>query len=786
MYKKSIIIGLCLVGYSILMSEPKDAPSLFDRKKKREDLVPFSFTKKPLVDIIEELSAKKGVNVILPQQAAELEAIKKQMVTFHPQAQKEIPLQEAWTALSTFLELSGFALSKKNDTLYSVVRIGRPDEAGIVREILPLHVNTPPSDLPPTDERIRYIYYLKNLKVPGQEDRDTNPIARIFKDMLSPGTPVVYEPKSNSIIITDRSDIISSAMKIISELDNSGFKETIEVIQLHNIPARDVVKVFDSLKKAAGEPGGSPYIRGGAQTESIGYFASDTKIIADDLHNSLILMGRQSAVERISDFVQDFMDVTPEKGASILHSYDLQYLNAKEFAEVLTRVVAPLMQAGPQAAAGPAGGPERYFQGVVVYAEEVKAVEIKTTTEEITLEAKGGYTPIGLGAQQIITGGNRLIVAALQDDWIKLRDLIETLDKPQPQVILEVLVIDVLGTKQHIVAGDIRNLTRECSDNGVQFLSSNITPVTDAIGAVPPALAVDLLGVLTNNVNPSIASLLAPGSLIVSFNDPKTPGIFGLLQVLDQTINSKVVSHPYLITTNNQKATIASQTLIRTQGDAVPGAAGVITIEIVDVSATLQLQMIPRLSSLDRLSLQIAVDINEFTNPTTLTRLTRRVNTNANIGSGQILVIGGLTQISQTDIKTGTPLLQSIPLIGSFFSGKNKTTAKSNLAIFISPTIIQPKLRGGLNVFTADKIRKSRRDIEDIVVFNDQRDPITRLFFRTPGGSDRLLQDYLTEVTNPPDAEAIKTAKEKRMQHPRTVRKPRTAPHKGIVHELPA
>ena len=605
--------------------------------------------------------------------------------------------------------------------------------------------------------------------------------------MLSPGTPVVYEPKSNGIIITDRSDVIASAMKIISELDNSGFKETIEVIQLHNVPARDVVKVFDSLKKAAGEPAGSPYIRGGAQTESIGYFASDTKIIADDLHNTLILMGRQSAVERISDFVQDFMDTTPEKGTSILHTYDLQYLNAKEFAEVLKRVVQPLMPGGPQAAAGPVGGPERYFQGVVVEAEEVKAVEVKTTTEEITLEAKGGYTPTGLGAQQIITGGNRLIVAALNDDWVKLRDLIETLDKPQPQVILEVLVLDILGTKQHIVAGDIRNLTPECSNNGVQFLSSNITAVNSAIGAVPPELAVDLLGVLGGNPgNPSIASLLAPGSLIISFNDPKTPGIFGLLQVLDSVLNSKVISHPYLLTTNNQKATIASQTLIRTQGDAVPGAAGVITIEIVDVSATLQIQMIPRLSSAERLSLQIAVDINEFTNVSTLTRLTRRVNTNANLGSGQILVIGGLTQITQTDIKTGTPLLQDLPLIGSFFSGRNKTTTKSNLAIFISPTIIQPKLRGGLNVYTADKIRKARRDIEDIVVFNNQRDPITRLFFRTPGGSDQLLRDYLTEVTNPPDAEAIKSAKEKRMQRPRTAPPRTTRPKRGLVHELPA
>jgi type II secretory pathway component GspD/PulD (secretin) len=455
--------------------------------------------------------------------------------------------------------------------------------------------------------------------------------------------------------------------------------------------------------------------------------------------------------------------------------------------------VSPPATPGFQATAGPTGGPERYFQGVVVIAEEVKTVESKSTTEEITLEAKGGYLPVGLGAQQIITGGNRLIIAALHDDWIRLKDFIASLDKAQPQVILEVLIMDVTRAKQNIVAGTVRSKTDNTLPEGVQFLSSNISNSNSVIGATPRQLQVDLLGLLSGPLqqpnNPPVTSLLQAGSLIMSFNDPCTPGIFGLLQLLDNTLDTKILSHPFLVTTNNQKATIAFQTIKRIQGDAVPGAAGVITIEIVDVPATIQVQMIPRLSSLERLSLQVAVDVNEFISPSSFTRLTRRVNTNANMASGQILVLGGLTQTTQTDIKTGTPFLQNIPIIGTFFSGKNKTTTKNNLAIFISPTIVQPKLRGGMDVYTADKIRKCRRDIDEDVVFSDTRDPITRIFFNIDGRrTDKLMRDYLSEATNKPDEALISRSTERRRiaRQPKKVAPPPIKPVGGELRSVPA
>ena len=759
---------------------------------KLEQRVPFSFDRKPLTDIIDVLSEKKDINILPPQQPADLDALKRQVITFHPQGRTSVSINEAWNLLMTFLELSGFGISKKRNDLYVIVRQGRPDEPSINREILPLYVNTPASELPNSEQRIRYIYYLTNFKVPTQEDKDTNPVGRILKDMLTPGSPIIFDPKTNGIIITDKGNVIASVMHILENLDKSGFKETVEVLQLQYVQARDVVKVFDSLKKAAGEAATSPFIRSDSRAETLSYFAGDTRIIADDRLNTLIIMGRESAVERISDFVQQYMDVPPEEGKSILHEYDLQYLDAQPFAEVLNRIVAPPPQTAAQAAQGPATGPERYFQGVVVAAEEVKKVESKATTEEVVLESKGDYTPAGITGQ-IITGGNRLIIAAMQDDWIRLRDFISVLDKPQPQVILEVLIIDITDTKVKLLAGDIRNATDlQVPDYGFQFLSNNISPVNSAIGVTPTQLATDLLQVIgtVNPANPSVSSMLGSGSTLISFNDPKTPGIAALIQFLDTITISKILSHPFLVTTNNQKATITSQDIRRVQGDAVSGAAGVITIPIIDLPATLQVQMIPRLNSLERLSLQVAVDINTYENVSTFSRTTRRVSTNANLKSGQILVIGGLTRIDQGETVSGTPFFQRIPLIGSFFSNKNVNSTKTNIAIFISPTIVQPKLRGGLDAYTSDRIRSGRRDIDERTILPDNRDPIMHVFFRPEYRADSLLTSYLAEVNNPPDAELIKTTREKRNEKRKPTKRPlpprREAPKPGKVQDLAA
>lgn len=739
---------------------------------KSEHLITFSFENKPLVDIIHELAERKKINVILPQVPIELTNLSKQTVSYSPNDPQAITFNEAWRLMQTFLELSGFTLTKRSDDLYLIAQNTVQTEPGIIQEPLPLYIGTKPDKLPKSDQYIRYIYYLRNLKV--VEDNKVGAISQIITQLKTVNTPEpILLPKANGLIIVDKANTIASMMYIISELDNTGFKEAIEVLQLNQIPANEVSKIFNSLKLAAGKPI-SPFIRTDNKPDNITYFAADTTIIADDRTNSLIIMGREAAVSRISDFIRNHLDLPLESGESILHIYDLQYLDAQEFVKILNDLLKPLLSGQQQ---GQQSEVERQFQGAVAVAEEIsvgaKQQAPQSELKQVSVGSSGSLeTTLPQGIQNTtITGGNRLIIAALPSDWPKIKNLIQSLDKPQPQVILEVLIVDFTHSDQRTIAGTVRTATDPVKLNDAfQLLASHISPPLNVLGASPSTLAADLLAVTgaadqtTGVAVPSLTSLVSPGSILFSYNDPATPGIMGILQVLHSITNSKIISHPFLITTNNKMGTVNSEVIKRARGPAIPGEAGVTKIEIINLPAIVQVQAIPRLNSLKQMSLQIAVDVNDFTaaGVNSLTRLTRRVETNANMRSGEILVIGGLTRINNNDQITATPLLSDLPIVGYLFKGVTKVTSRTNMAIFISPTIVEPKRREGLNLFTADKIRKGRRDVSEAVLYDDY-DPITKWFFLSGNNKD-LVKSFVSDSDNAPTMEAIRTSRERKYE----------------------
>jgi len=728
---------------------------------KTEETVPFTFKKEKLTTIIDFLTKKRGINYILPQRPADAEDFKNQLITFTPKS-KEITIDVAWNLATLFLELSGFSWFLKKEGLYEIIPTGKKPDSGIFKEPLPMYVGTKPEDLPNSDDRIRYVYYLANLTITEEKD---NPLNQIFRDMSSDGSPdPIILTKANGFIVVDKANIIASMITLISRLDSTGFREAIEIVPLYNVSAASIADVLETLKKAAGEEKTSPFIRTDTKT-STSFFAADTQIIADTRNNSLILMGRQTAVERIKDFIKNNVDNPADSGNSILHYYDLQFLNATEFEGILQSIVNSNLSSGDQATAAKAGGPQKFFQGVVVKAEKVEDVQPiqgPLATEPVKTDSDKGADAKGIQGY-IKTGGNRLIIAATDDDWKQIKPLIASLDKQEPQVILEVMICDFSHNSIKSIAGSFRNtqatsLPNITQNNGLQFLSSNITPVGSVLGAQPTRLTQDLLAVIASDTSTTVSSLLVPGSLLISANDVLTSptptnnqpgGIFALLQVLDQYIDARVVSHPFLICTNNQKATISQREMRRQRGDAIPSQSGVVTIQIEDVPASIQVQMIPRISSLERLGLQIALDVNTFVSPTSLDRATRRVETNSYIQSGDILVVGGLTQITNNDSITQTPILGQLPIIGYLFKAVRRTVTISNIAIFISPTIISPRARSGMDLYTEDKIAKGRAEIDDNLVYGFTKDPITRLFFpNSKTTNDRLFKQYLDQTFN--------------------------------------
>jgi len=713
----------------------------FEKKKKRKQqtgLIEINYDNEDLTRIINDFATLQNINIIMPYGANAIT----QKITF--KLPHRVPLAEAVRLFNSLLDLAGYGLVPHGE-FYSIVK----NDPNIARETLPLFVSVAPKDLP-DDGRIQVVYYLKNLRVPNAP-QGAEPLNLILNDMLSPNRNYNFDTKSNAVIISDKASNIKAAMNMILELDDMGIRDIIRSVRLFNSSASTVAALLQTQIIAT--TGGEARVK----TETGLYFSAGTKIVADNRTNSLIVMGKEPAVERVIEFVQEYLDVAIESGRSILHYYELQYLDAEQFAPVLKNIVSAQLGASGQATTEHAGGPAKGFDGVVVTAESV--VEEQVTAAKL---AEGAKTDTVLKGK-VYRGGNRLIIAAKTQDWQRIEALIKKLDVPQKQVIIQVVIVDFTANNNKILGAQTRNPSTLQLPAGITFQSAQLTgPLLKGVNpttvpSTPPDLATDLLMLLAGTPpapNASAATALTtanPGSLILSINDPSpvTPGIWTFLQWLNAFGEVKVLSHPYLVLLNNRKGEEAISQIKRQQDTASIGEGGAAITKIVDVTASLKISIVPRASSLERVNLQISVVINDFTNPAVATDYTitsREVHTNVNMGSGQMLVLGGLSRIDDDESDNETPLLGRIPIIRWFFANSQKNIIKTNIAIFVIPTIIDPKSRFGMNKYTRDKVDGGYDDVVEGSLFDQMKDPVTYLFFRDPTqSSPQMLDEYLSE-----------------------------------------
>ncbi len=760
--KRWYIIGLSLLLSGLLSSAPPSFSPPSGTPPGEKPKKGFSFEKKPLLAVLEKV-IPPGTQVILPQRAADLDALKNQQVTYLPSQSRK----DAWSLIKTYLELSGYSMAQR-DNQFIIVNQKSIKGGAVNREVLPVFAGTL-EDSPTDDTQIRYIHYLRNLKVPDLSEKDKHPLSNMLQTFLSDNGSLVFDTKSNAIIMTDKASHLHAIAKLLHEFDTRGIKEEVAYLPIRNLPAQEVVKVFDQLKLASGigDAKGRKFISNNEDAKP--FFTQDTTIIADPVRNGIVLMGRKNHVERVSDFIANLIDVPPESGESILHYYNLEYLNNVDVAPLLTRLVAsalPNTQATQEA--------EHTFKGVVIAAEEATIRKPSVETEPIVIEQKGFEGEV-VNLEEVATNaGNRLIIAARKDDWHIIKKLLKKIDTPQPQVLLEILIAEFSYEHDTDLAGTLRSKTdAPLLPEGIQYLASHITPVNTVLGNTPTQLAEDLLQVIGGE---SVAAQTPQGSLLMSLNDPKTPGIFGLLQVLDTVLSTKIRAYPYLTIMNNREGTIDSTETRQNVGELIQGVDGSFIIPVDEVPATINVTAIPHIISEDKLRLNIGFTIDEFQGET-FTRATRELKTTATLRSGQILAMGGIMRIDTQDFKTKTPILGDIPLFGIFFRRTNNETVRRNLTLFVMPTILNPYSRW------TEKTKELICENQEAglrQVFDD-REPIVRLFFNQSTRDNRQgLDDFIAEGINLHD---FKTCDEPKLLQ---LTKPKPREHKPIdaLHEI--
>ncbi|HRN78371.1 MAG TPA: secretin N-terminal domain-containing protein [Candidatus Dependentiae bacterium] len=687
-----------------------------DKKRNNKKTFLFQYKDEDLINIINLIAAEKNINVVLPQGGNAIQA----KVTLD--IEKKLSLQEAWNILLTVLEVAGFSMVPKDD-IYSIV----PTSPTIGKEPLPVFIGTNIKDLPNSDQRIRFVHYLTNIQASKEAD---NELAIIFKELMQPDTIFEVDPASNAIIVVGKSHDIRSIMHIISELDQAGFHEKMEIIKLKHTEAPLIADLFNQQILRPNEQTGINRYRLDTRKQAVDtYFSQYTRIIPDLRTNSLIVLGRTQAVDRLKEFIHEYIDVTLDSGRSILHIFQLQYLDAVQVADVLQRVVqAERASTGQaQAAQQQPGGIERYFDEVVIKADRPEQVGDKETP---------GYQ---------YEGGNKLVIAARNDDWKRIKKLLEEIDIPQPQVLIEVLIADLIIDDERQLGQQTRNPDKLPNPSDVNVQSAQLTnPILNS-DTNPTTVAADLLRLSSAypdaQDNPqSYAATVPAGTSLISFNDSdgKT---WSLLQVLQSFGHTKIISHPHVMATNNKEAVIkvGESRLLRDQSQLGSTAAN---IKNKYVDALLEVKITPRISADDTVNLGVNIEIQAFFGLQDA-KINRIVTTNANVKNGSILALGGLITSRDEQLERETPVLGKIPILGWFFKNRAGSTIKNNLTVFISPTIIQPRLRRGISEYTRDYIDIAKEYSQQGELFDGLRDPITRWFFKTGTQAEDTMERFL-------------------------------------------
>lgn len=472
-----------------------------------------------------------------------------------------------------------------------------------------------------------------------------------------------YAP-SNAIIISDIRSNIQRVLEIINRMDRSAVQTT-QVIKLKYGVAEDVVNMLKTLEESRNTEGGEA--------------DKELTLVADKRTNSVVVTADEMSAERIRDLIS-YLDTPLEQSGNVKVMY-LEYANAVEIAEVLTRVMQNITRLDDD------GNRQR------------------SSTSNSTIEADEGT--------------NALIITADADEMAALESVIHRLDIRRAQVLVEAIIVEMeysegqeLGL-QWLFANDSgvfgSNISAESSrQQRNAALASALIPGTDDTGA---ATSTDI------NVG-SVAGALSqiPGSTLGWGVVDSDLTMAVIVNALETQGNANILSTPSLLTLDNQEAfiTVGQQVPFVTGSFTNTGGAGNVqnpfqTIERQNVGVTLQVT--PQINEGDSVVLDIIQEVSSVSTAQLLRASDvitneRKIETKVLAKDGDIVVLGGLVKDDVQDTQQGVPLLSSIPVLGRLFRNDTVSVTKSNLLVFIKPTIVRSDddLRGA----TAEKYRYIR------------------------------------------------------------------------------
>lgn len=559
---------------------------------------------------------------------------------------------------------------------------------------------------------------------------DATQAIETLRPLVSTQGSVTANRNANSLVVVDFADNVRRIRALVASIDRDA--SATRLIHLRNAGAREIAASLQQL--GAGQAGAN----GAPATGSI-------SVAAFDSSNSIALRGDAAAVERFAALAEE-LDQRAASAAEI-RVYWLEHADAARLLPTLHQLVGggsdPVQ---PPATANTSND-----------SNDTSAPAAAPTPAVATSTSSGGRGSIVQRGPAIVTryeGANAIIVAANPDVQRQLGELIRQLDIRRRQVLVEAIVVEIgndaarqLGV-QFLLGGQ-----------NTPFVATNYSNANPNILSVGAAVAGYELSRDTTTINGNVVTttstnpfgsavteaaaqslLTATGGFAGFAGDVGRNTVFGaIINAVQSDTASNLLATPHIVTLDNSPASfLVGQEVPVTTGERLSNNFDNAFRTVQREEVGIKLEVTPQINASGEVTLYLSQEVSSVAGPVSsrssdLVLNKRRFDTVMTADNGQIVAIGGLLNDDERRTLERVPLLSDIPLIGELFRSRSRSHARTNLMVFIRPTILEN---------AADNAAMTARRYNFIRAEQLARDP------EAEPEIDLLVRDYLG--TTPP------------------------------------
>jgi general secretion pathway protein D len=477
---------------------------------------------------------------------------------------------------------------------------------------------------------MRPVYQLLEMQSLRASDV-SNTLRTMFKDRIT----IIDDGLRNALLITGQNDDVLAAMEAIQVLDQPLMRGRASARLTPGFwPVEDLAKRLTEILTAEG------YFVGGPQANS----ASIVLIPVSAVNALIVFAADQPTLNHVAKWAAelDKPNAAARPSGGGYFTYHVRHTDASTLAKTLAEILGSGPAAAPQRATVPTGS---------------SAADLARAQAELDRQAAAR----GKARVVVNTPTNSLIFQGTADDYSQLIPILQELDRPTKQALIEVTVMDV--TLDDSTALGFQ-WSAETTRGGSRIVADSTFP--------------------------------GPGSFVLSRLN--TLGqITARLTALASDGKATLVSNPRIMAKNGETATIQvgqevptlSSTLGTAGNTGTTGSTVVQTVVYKNVGTILTVK--PVIYSNDRIDLEVSQEVSDIGSTGvggSPAFNTSRITSKLTLKDGEPILIGGLIRTSSSDGSSGIPFLKNLPGVGHAFKNTSVSTSRRELVLLITPYIV--------------------------------------------------------------------------------------------------